>query len=252
MSSKAQRRCRRPARGRSAAARDARRPASSPCPSCRASAPRRGDDARGDAVALLERRDRRAHLLDHGVIGRRATRRGRHSGRPGSRRHAAARGSPRPRGARRSRGTDAEPDELGRAAADIEDQRMRHLADRAAARSRRRRAAPPRSLEMISMRDAGLARGRGRGTRRNWRRGGRPRSRHSAPGDAPLRAILPAQMRSAAMRARHRRLGEHAARRQPLAQPHDAREGVDDAEPLAARRRATSSRQLLVPRSSAA
>jgi hypothetical protein len=56
-------------------------------------------------------------------------------------------------------------------------------------------------------------------------------------------------------RAVHRRRRtEPAGRRQPLAEPHDARKGVDDAELArpAIVGWATSSRQLLVPRSSAA
>jgi hypothetical protein len=50
----------------------------------------------------------------------------------------------------------------------------------------------------------------------------------------------------------HRRVGQPAGARQALAEAHDARKGVDDAELARPRRRGDSRRQLLVPRSSAA
>ena len=52
-------------------------------------------------------------------------------------------------------------------------------------------------------------------------------------------------------RALHRSIGKRAGRRQPFAEPNDAGEAVDDAEARRHRAR-TSSRQIFVPRSSAA
>ena len=68
---------------------------------------------------------------------------------------------------------------------------------------------------------------------------------------ARLRSFSP-QILSASMARVHRRVAEPPGRRQPLAQPHDARIGIDDAELSGPVGMATSRRQLLVPRSSAA
>src|SRR6185437_6935271 len=64
-----------------------------------------------------------------------------------------------------------------------------------------------------------------------------PRLRHAAMGDLPGADLERLQ------RAQHRRLGEDAAGAQPLAEPHDAREGVDDAE---ATRRAAGDEQAAI------
>ena len=99
--------------------------------------------------------------------------------------------------------------------------------------------------------EADLALRRGRGIRRRWRPSGRLRWRSGARASPPRLRILSRQIVERLDRALDRRLAEPAGGRHALAEANDARERVDDAESLAVGR-ATSSRQLLVPRSSAA
>ena len=209
-------------------------------------------DARASRGARPKGRERRAHLLDHGVIGRardlaaaiavgerddadaaataKSSTRG---GQPSVARHRASQTSsvePPPISKTTACGSwrsssGAQPATTSRASSSLRD-----------------------DLDV----DARSRPARGRGTRRNWRRGGRPRSRHSAPGVTLRCAILPAQIRSAAI---VRAIA--ASDSTPLAaSPSPSRTMREKAsttrKPLARGRRATSSRQLLVPRSSAA
>ena len=107
--------------------------------------------------------------------------------------------------------------------------------DRPARRSRRPPAAP-RSRARRSRGRVRSPRGRGRRSRRHsrpcgrprWRSGGRARRAVGELGAADLQRLDGAD---------HRRLAEAAGPADPLAEAHDAREGIDDAKAVVARRR---------------
>ena len=132
---------------------------------------------------------------------------------------------------------EIEPDQLGRAAADVE-----HEHEVAAGVDQRGAAGdgePRLGLARRRSRCRGRAsRARGRGTRRRWRRRGRPRWRSGASG-AHWRGCAAWRRRPSAPRCVrcHRRLGQPAGRPDALAETDDAREGIDDAEAAARRAR---------------
>ena len=145
---------------------------------------------------------------------------------------------------------EVEPDQLGGAAADVEHQReiAGEVDQRGAARDRElglRLAVDDLDVE------AGLARARAPGTAARWRRAGRPRWRSGRTRTTRCRRILAAHTCSASMVR-----SMAASDRRPLAvTPSPRRMMRENASmTLKPRRdgRATSSRQLLVPRSSAA
>ncbi len=146
-------------------------------------------------------------------------------------------------------GAEAQPDDLGRSATDIEDNGVGHP------RIEQRGAAADDETCLLDGRDdldleADLV-AHAAEELVAIRRAAACLGRDIAPGGDRREAILSAQTLRALDGAHHRPSDKRAGRGQPFTEPNDARERIDDAKPRPAGR-ATSRRQLLVPRSSAA
>ena len=135
-----------------------------------------------------------------------------------------------------SRRAAVEPDDLRRAAADVEQHDRLGARGRRARRSRRR-PATPRSRGRRSRARGRAVRAPGRGTRRRSRRRGRLRWRSARARVTPRAAILSRQtLQRSSVRSIAASL-EPTGLREPLAEADDARERVDDAKSVRGRTR---------------
>ena len=140
-------------------------------------------------------------------------------------------------GPRRGRLRAAEPHQFGGAAADVEQDRRPRPADRSAACSRWRRAAPRSRGRSISSSRPTSSRDAGAGNRRRSAAARQASVAISRARVTPRLRILSRQIAQRLDRALDRRLAQAAGGGDALAQPDDAGERVDDAEAVAGRAR---------------